>query len=596
MWMGRTQAALDEMLFGQRLKVVVALALACFSLVVIRLFALQILEGGRMQSLSERNRLQLIFLRAPRGRILDCQGVPMLDNGPSFTVFYSPASSSEDVRQRIQNYLSRIPIFDSYAIQRKLSEARRIRQFVRLAENIPRKVALKLIEDSHYLPGVTVSVEARRAYAPGYPGAHMLGALGEVKSPELLDQSGPVFHPGDLVGRTGIEKTDDPVLRGKNGGLEIEVDSAGRQIQLMRRVEPVEGDDVVLSIDSQVQKAAESALAQSSTGRGAVVAMDPRTGRVVALASFPTFDIGEGLSSSLKDKRLPLFNRAIQGTYPLGSCFKIVTALAALEKGIIQPSTRFNCTGSYTLGTRVFHCWKTHGWNDLYGAIAWSCDVYFFQVARRLEPEILENYAREFGLGAKTGVDISGEASGTVPGPDWARKVGRAWYEGDTLNMSIGQGQVLVTPLQAAVLMSAVATRGLVYRPILVWEIRDPRGNVIIQTTPQLVRRITLRDENWTIIEKALEQVVQEGTGREARIPGWRVLGKTGTAQNPHGGDHAWFVCAVGRPGLPPRLVVSALVENGGHGGVAAIPVAKKVMEAALGLEAPNHVEPAPAR
>ena len=584
MWMGGTHEGMDEATFDHRLKIVAALALACFSIIGMRLFALQVLQGERMENLSERNRLQLIFLRAPRGRILDSQGVPLLDNGPSFTVFYSPASSSEAAQEKVRQYLSRIPVFDPASVQRKLGEAHRIRQFVRLAENVPRSVALKLIEDSHDLPGLTVSVEARRAYVPDYAGAHLLGSLGEVTREELLNRSSGPLHPGDLVGRSGAEKTCDPLLRGQNGGLEIEVDSSGRQVQLMHRVEPVNGNDVILNVDSKVQKAAEDALAETSTGRGAVVAMDPRTGAILALASAPTFDIGAGLGRSIKDKRLPLFNRAIQGVYPLGSCFKIITALAALEKGAITPSTRFDCTGSYTLGQRVFNCWKTHGRNDLYGAIAMSCDVYFFQVARRLDPSVLESYAREFGLGKRTGVDLPGEAMGLLPGPDWAEQTHRPWFEGDTLNLSIGQGQLLVTPIQAAVLMSAVATRGLVYKPTLVKEIRGPRGNLITQIQPKLLRKISISDGSWDVLEKALDKVVTEGTGQQAHLPGWRVCGKTGTAQNPQGEDHAWFVCSVGRPDEPAQLVVAAFVENGGHGGVAAVPVAKKVMEAALGL------------
>jgi len=597
MWMGGTHEPLEEIHFGHRLRIVTVLALACFSLIGIRLFALQVLQGEQMESLSERNRLQLIFLRAPRGRILDDRGVPLLDNGPSFTVFYSPASSSEAAQEKVRQYLSRISVFDPDWVQRKLSEAHRIRQFVRLAENVPRTVALKLIEDSHDLPGLTVSVEARRVYAPDYPGAHLLGSLGEVTRPELFSRSGGLFHSGDLVGRAGTEKSYDPLLRGQNGGLEIEVDSSGRQVQLMHRVEPVNGNDLILNVDLKVQQAAEQALAESSTGRGAVVAMDPRTGAILALASAPTFDIGAGLSRSIKDKRLPLFNRAIQGVYPLGSCFKMVTAVAALEKGAIVPSTRFNCTGSYTLGQRVFRCWKTHGWNDFYGAMAMSCDVYFFQVAARMAPAALESYAREFGLGERTGIDIPGEVAGLLPGPEWADQVAhRPWFEGDTFNLSIGQGQLLVTPIQAAVLMAAVATRGSVYKPTLVREVRGPRGNLISENKPQLLRTISVRDSTWQVLQEALEKVVREGTGQQAQIPGWTVYGKTGTAQNPHGDDHAWFLCAAGRPGEPAQLVVSAFVENGGHGGTAAVPVAKSVMKAALGLEGSGDVQPAAAR
>jgi len=597
MWMSGSHDMIEQNHFQWRLKLIIVIVLACYALIGARLFALQVLQGEQMAQISERNRLQLIFLRAPRGRILDTRGFPLLQNGPSFTLFYSPVSSpSKEVQKTVEDYLLKRFPNDSGMIRKKLDEAHRIRQFVRLAEDLPRPTAFGFIEDSKNLPGVSVSVEARRRYATDYPGSHILGYLGEVTKAEL-SRTPAIFRLGDLVGRMGVERIYDRFLRGQNGGLEIEVDSAGRQVRLMRRVEPTPGDDLILTIDSSVQAVAEQALAESPTGRGAVVAMDPRTGAVIALASAPRFGAGNTLRESLTDKELPLFNRAVQGAYPLGSCFKMITAMVALEKGAIRPSTRFNCTGSYTLGKRVFRCWKPtgHGWNDLLGAIAVSCDVYFYQVARLLNPEDLEAAAHQFGLGSPVQIDLPGEVSGVVPGPEWALRNSRSWFEGDTLNMSIGQGQVMVTPIQAAVMMCTVANRGTMVKPYLVSEIRGPRGNVVFRAKSEPVRKVEISENTWNILEAGLRKVVDEGTGSQAKIPGWTVYGKTGTAENPHGDDHAWFLCAVRQGSDPPRLVVAVLVENGGHGGTAAVPIAKRVMEAALGVVPQGHENPAPA-
>lgn len=585
MWLTRGQGSLEERFFSRRLRMIGAVFMFLFSALAVRLFALQIIQGERLATVSERNRLQLIFLRAPRGRILDANGDPLMDNGASFTLFFSPApGSSPEEADRVERALLKYKELSADVVRRRLNEALRIRQFVRIAEDLPRAAAFGLIEDSRGLPGVTVSPESRRAYARGYPASHVIGYLSEATRKELGGASPEVLRMGDFVGRQGIEQAYDRTLRGRNGGMEIEVDSTGRQIRLVRSVEPVPGNDVRLTVDPRVQRAAEEALAASSTGRGAVVVLNPATGAVTALASAPSFDASGGLQGAFRDRRLPLFNRAAQGTYPLGSCFKIVTTGVALRKGLVRPSTHFNCAGTHRLGTRFFGCWKTHGRMDLYGGIAWSCDVYFYQMARLLDPEDLATGAHEFGLGRATGIDLPGEAAGLVPGPGWKTRAGRgAWYKGDTLNLAIGQGQLLVTPLQAAVMMSVVANRGRFYRPFLVREIRDRRGEVLWRNRPREGGRVELDPEHWEIMEEALRRVVTEGTGQGMRIEGWDIIGKTGTAQNPHGEDHAWFVCALRRPGEGrARLCMAVLVENGGHGGAVAVPVARRVAMAAL--------------
>jgi penicillin-binding protein 2 len=393
------------------------------------------------------------------------------------------------------------------------------------------------------------------------------------------------LKPGQFIGRMGIERMYDRMLRGVDGGLQFEMDAHGRHVQVLRRVPSTPGNDVVLTLDLALQAAAERGLDLTNTGRGAVVAVDPRTGAVLALVSHPAFDPSGDLSKFLADPQLPFFNRALQGTYPPGSVFKTVTAMAALRDGWDIHKKIF-CSGVFRLGTKEFGCWKKHGLIDFMDAMTWSCDVYHYNMGLMAGVDAMEELGRALGLGEPTGIDLPSEASGNLPGRAWKKKaLKQPWYDGDTVNMSIGQGYLTVTPLQAAMLMSAVANGGTLWRPQVVDRVLSPEGVELYHAVPRDRRRLELPAEVWDNVRTSLQEVVRRGTGGHASRPDVVIGGKTGTAQNPHGEDHAWFAAYAGKPGEPASLVVVGFVENGGHGSEVALPVVREVLNEAFPLQ-----------
>ncbi|MGA2091660.1 MAG: penicillin-binding protein 2, partial [Endomicrobiales bacterium] len=425
---------------------------------------------------------------------------------------------------------------------------------------------------------------SRRDYQYPEANAHLVGYLNEITADELEDLEDEGYKSGDWIGRSGLEKQYDTVLRGQDGGWQIEVDALGHQTRLVKRIVPQMGNNLHTTIDLRLQQVAFDGLDKSPTGRGAVVALDPRSGAVRALVSSPGFDpnlsFTHGFSQYLKAKNLPLFNRTIQGLYAPGSTFKIITFTGAVNENKIDPLYTFNCTGKFVLGNKTFSCWlKTgHGPMSLVPALINSCNVYFYQLGLRVGAGILEKYARLYHLGEKTGVDLPSEKKGLVPGAEWKlKKMHEGWQQGDTANMAIGQGPLWVTPFQMALMISAVANGGTFYKPYIVSSVSTEHGETTSTTEPSITNKIELSDRTWQMLHGALEGVVKSGTGRGCDMAYFTVAGKTGTAQNPHGNDHAWFVCY--GPTANPTLAIAVIVENGGHGGTAAVPIARRMFE-----------------
>jgi penicillin-binding protein 2 len=451
----------------------------------------------------------------------------------------------------------------------------------------PKQIA-RVEEHRALLPDVQLEVEPRRRYRFGPLAAHLLGYVGEVRDNETLGEGAlAVYAPGDMIGRAGVEALAEEQLRGRHGRKVVEVNAAGHIVGALEEgtVPCVPGVHLYLTISQPLQSELEHLLAGSA---GAGVVVEVATGDVLAAASSPAFDPNEftgGISadrwSALNDDpKHPLYNRIFQGTYPPGSTYKLVTAAAALEHKRITFHTWLKpCVGGYRLGNRVFKCWKLegHGPLDLMGAIVNSCDVYFYQVGQMLTIDELAETARRFGMGARSGIELAGEVAGLVPtSAYYDQKLGKnGWGEGVMLNNAIGQGELLATPLQMARMYAAIGGDGYLYRPNIILA----RENVYGVREVRQVRRSAepiCAPAVHAFLQEAMRQVVSGGTGTLAKVEGVEVAGKTGTAQNPHGGDHAWFVAYA--PADRPEVAVALIVENAGHGGSVAAPIVSKLL------------------
>jgi penicillin-binding protein 2 len=470
---------------------------------------------------------------------------------------------------------------DSAEVRRRVNFANLTGQSALLRRDAPFAVLAGVEETRSELPGIEVQVEPLRHYPYGTLAAHLLGYAGEISGAELDTLAIAGYRSGDLIGRTGVERSYEDFLRGQDGVEYVVVNARGRRVSTLKESgarAPVPGQDLVLTLDLRVQRALEEVMAD--VPRGAAVALDPRDGGILALVSRPAFDPNEfshGLSRA-RWKELsegganPLLDRAIQGVYPPGSTFKIVTMTAALAHGVARAETRLApCPGGMNYGGRWFACWdhRGHGSLDLVEALQHSCDVYFYQLGLKLGLTGLEETAKAMGLGARTGVDLPQEARGLIPSTAYYDRrwgAGR-WRSGLLLNLAIGQGELLLTPLQLALVAAEAASDGRPLRPHVVERVGSAQA---FRPGRPVQPGLPSDPAVWDPVHRAMELVVASGTGGAARVPGVRVAGKTGTAQNPHGQDHALFVCYA--PVDSPRVAVAIVVENAGHGGSIAAP------------------------
>lgn len=594
----------DRDWFNSRLKGMVVLIFIAFSVILVRLFYLQIIHGQTYRELSTNNRIRLQSLPPSRGLIYDSEGKLLVDNRPAFDLLIVPrdAKPLSETLARLSSFTG-IPVDEMEDRIAKKGGATTFRQVV-LKRDIGRDVLASVEVHSFDLPGVAVKVRPKRFYLNPGMAAHLLGYLGEINAQELSSGRYPGVSVGDFIGKFGAEKVMESYLRGSQGGRQVEVDARGRVIRELKRVEADPGNNIILTVNTALQKKSEALLKGDV---GAVVALDPRNGAVLAMASSPAFDQNDfvsGLSyakwNALKnDPGRPMENKATQALYPPASIYKIVTSIAALEERVVDGRTHFYCTGRHAFGDRVYRCWKRvgHGSMDLVNAIAQSCDVYFYEVGERLGVDRLAFYARACGLGRPTGVELAGEAAGLIPTAQWKRRNrGENWLRGETLSLVIGQSYNLVTPLQMAMLIASVGNGGTIYKPYILAKIETAEGELVSLTKPVKKGRLPASEKTLALVQKGLWATVnsRKGTGKIAAIQGVVVAGKSGTAQviSKREGDlkkksirkfrdHAWFVAYA--PVENPTIAVAVIVEHGEGGSTKAAPIARAVIETYLG-------------
>lgn len=566
-----------------------------------RLLQLQILYHDVYGKKSEENSIRPIARDPIRGYILDRNGKIIVDNRPAYTMTITPSEFKSEAASFLSSTLRLDPVFIFDRVKRGI----RYNRFAptKIKRDIDFKTLSVLEEHRDKLPGVDYQTETKRYLPTKAKLAHLVGYTKEI--PERLLSVTSEYQPGDMIGATGIEAKYERELRGKKGFEFITVNAWGQKVQSFNEgkndIPDKEGNDLLLTIDVDLQAFAESLLSEK---QGAVVAIDPTDGGILAMVSKPDFDpalltgfTSQAVWSALNnDPAKPLFNRATLTRYPPGSTFKMVLAAAALNEGIITQDWRVNCSGAFRFGDHVFKDLHVHGSTNVVEAIQRSCNVFFYQLMLKVGFERWTEYGAQFGFGQKTGLDIFEEDPGLLPSKEFFDKVyGKGkWTKGYLISLSIGQGEVGVSPLQMAAYSAMLANRGTFYTPHVVKSVKEKEnGKVFDVSVPG--RKFEMKHQTWELIQEGLRRAVMEpgGTGSSAKVSGISVSGKTGTAQNPHGKDHAWFVGYA--PSENPKIAICALVENAGYGGVEAAPIAGLCIEKYLNRFI-NRDKPAPAQ
>jgi penicillin-binding protein 2 len=579
---------------------VATISLFIFVLIA-RLVYVQVVLADENIRLSKENAMRLRIIIPPRGRIFDRHGRVLARNRPSYSICVLPYKLRN--RKTVISSLCSIAdstgtaVFDSTELE-KLFRKASYRRFdaTRLMEDVSMELVSIIEEHSMELPGIIVETESRREYPLGKAAFHVLGYMSEIPERQFDSLKEKGYFYGDLIGKSGIERRCESIFRGIYGREYIEVNAYGKSlgpIKTIPRIDPIPGNDVKLSIDGTLQVAAEFAF--PDTLKGALVALNPRSGEVLAMYSSPSVDPNIFSMSSLlrsknwsaiaTDSNLPLNNRAIAGTYTPGSTFKLISALTALEEGHLTGSSKMPvpCTGGYRIGSRIAHCWKLsgHGRLTLIGAVQQSCNIYMYQLGLRFGDKVINHYATMMGLGAPTGIDIPGERGGWLSGEEaynkrFARR-GWKWTTGLVLDLAIGQTQV-VTPIQLALMVGGLGNSNTLYTPFLIEEERSNSGMLINRHDLQVKRILSFDSATVAIMHEALGSVIRPGgTGGRAAVPGVPVGGKTGSAENPQGDrTHALFVACA--PIENPAIAIAVVAENAGHGGSVAAPIAGDVL------------------
>lgn len=607
--MGMRDFELQELTIEpKRGKALIIFFAVVFLLLVVKLWSLQIIQGEQLSEVALNQRTRVVPLLAPRGIIYDRNGIPLVSNRLAFTVSILPDVAAQ-VRKSPEEVklLSELLEISEEKILAALSPSRKDRlgyEPFRILEDAGADKALRIYEQGWRLPGVIVEKVPVRHYVYDNFASHMLGHVGMISIDELRNWSELGYGANHKVGKYGLERYYEFELKGQDGAFEIEIDAKQMPVKELSRKNPTRGNDLILTMDYSLQSIVENKLRkkdlqiQKETGErlagASVVVLDPRNGQVLALANYPDFNPNTYNQDFLeigKDKRSPLLNRAIRGTYPAGSAFKPLVMVGALNEGLVNEKTIFYDApypygyGGWDPESKKRCVYGPHGYIDLLRGLQVSCNIPFYVMGRELGIDRLSEYARLFGFGEKTGIDLyPEEASGLIPDRDWKRdsfKKGedKIWYPVETLDVAIGQGAMKVTPLQMAVFFSILANEGDVYQPYLVKEIRDSSGEVVCQFEPQIKRTIKLSPKTISILKEALEKVTIPG-GTAARafadFP-LKVAGKTGSAEVPGKESHAWFVGYL--PADKPELVIAVLVEHGGAGGAVSAPLAREILE-----------------
>jgi penicillin-binding protein 2 len=574
-----------------------------FAVIFFRLWYLQVLSGDSYVAAARQNRVREINVQAPRGEIVDRHGVPLVENRHSLSIKVTPDKlpQSRAERDRVYRRLAKLLGLKPHRLERRTERELKALPYSKptIKQDVNPNVVAYVLERQDQFPGVEPESEFLRLYPHGVIGAHLFGQVGEVSPQELKDPRFNGVSIGDRVGKAGIEQEYDRFLRGRDGAARVEVDALGKLTKTLQRVQPIQGQQVRLSLDLNVQRVAQQALA-GGTGRGAFAVMNIQNGEVVALGSQPSFDpnifskpISQKTLDALKSEALgePLFDRAIQGGYPTGSTFKLITATAALESGLITPSTPLSDPGSLTVGGIKFQNagGVAHGVLSLVPALTVSSDVFFYQLGRDLNEKgmPLQLWAHRLGIGRRTGIDLPGESPGLLPTPKWRdalynhkpKLTDRPWSVGDNINLSVGQGDLQANPLQMAVAYAALANGGRVLRPRLGLRIEDATGRALQQLDAPTARRVKISSETRSAILEGLHDATSAPGGTSTPvfqnfpIP---IAGKTGTAQHNGRPDQSWYVALAPYPN--PRYVVAVTDEAGGFGADTAAPMTRRIL------------------
>ena len=587
----------------KRVELTIIIMVTFIAILVARLWFLQINQSKFYHEKALNNRIRKLQISAPRGNILDRHNRVIISNRPLFNVLWirDDAEDPDLVLKKMSHILGE----DISDILGRIRTEGDHPSYVpiRLKEDVTWEAVTFIENHSLELPGIRIEAVPSRQYNYGNMASHIIGYLAQISIKELKKQKSAEYSGGDQIGKMGLEKIFEKELRGEKGERIFEVNVHGLEQQQLKRVEPLPGHDIQLTIDVDMQQKAEEAMKGRS---GAVIAIDIKTGELLTLSSSPQLNLQHfigGISQKNWDKMLndplnPLLDKTIQGQYPPGSTYKIVTALAGLMEGAITPSTNIPCYGFFKLHGRKYGCWKKWGHGkhvNLHKALAESCDVYFYHIGQDVGVDKLAIYAKSLGLGTKTGIILENEKSGLVPTKEWKHRVkNEGWQQGETISVSIGQGFNLATPLQICLMTATLANNGTLYKPQLIKTIRDQDGTTIKTFLPEETGTALGTPKEFALIRDGLYGAVndQHGTGKIVRLKNIKIAGKTGTAQVVHLAkfkdvdfkdipmkyrDHAWFTCYA--PADKPEIAVTVMVEHGGHGGSVAGPVAKAVLE-----------------
>ena len=581
--------------FSGRLQFLSVVIVLIIAVLIGRAGYLQVYDGELYARLAEGNRIRIIPAEAARGTFYDRNGELLVTNRPGFAVSLLPLTEpvSPEVIARVSK-LIHVPIAE---IQQKIDTHVGFDP-IRIKTDVLPDIVTLIEEQKDDYPGVVIEVLPIRDYIYGEYAAHVFGYVSEINEEELERRKNEGYKSGYIIGKFGLERIYDKEVRGINGGDQVEVDVSGRPVQLLGRQSPVPGNDLVLTIDKHLQEAAEQAidaqLAIVHANAAAAVVMNPQTGEVLAMVSRPAFNpnlFAGGISTQNwnvlnNNPYHPMDNKAITGEYPPGSTFKIVTGTAALAEHKVTPQEKIFDAGHHWIIPKTNAGGEALGWINFQDAMAHSDNVYFYEMGNRLGVDALERYARMFGLGTRTGIDLPYEAEGLVPNRKYKEEnyEDGEWYLSETFDAAIGQGFNLVTPLQAAMVMGEIAANGKRYQPHLVQRIVDVNGNTVREFQPKLLSELDVSPSVIRNVQEGLHSVTKIGTaaGVFAGFP-IDIAGKTGTAENSQGRDHGWFV-AYG-PYVNPNIVVAVIVEQGGFGSLSAVPIGRRIMEAAFRLD-----------
>jgi penicillin-binding protein 2 len=584
-----------------RVAVIGGVALVMFALIFFRLWYLQVLSGDKYLAAASENRVREIKVQAPRGEIVDRHGQPLVENRHSFSIKLTPDKLPGQLGEREEVYrrLAKLLNLNPRRLEKRVEGELKTLPFAKptVKQDVDQRILAYVLERTSQFPGVEPESEFLREYPHGPVGAHLFGQVGEVTEKQLKDQRYNGVELGDRVGQAGIEAEYDRFLRGRNGAARVEVDALGNLTNTLRRHEPLQGSQLRLSVDLDVQRVAQQTLA-GGTGKGAFAVMDVDSGEVLALGSQPSFDpniftkpISQKRVDALKSDALgqPLLDRAIQAGYPTGSTFKLVTATAALESGHITPDSLLNDPGVLKIGTQEFKNagGVAHGTLALRQALTVSSDVFFYQLGRDMDEKgmPLQEWGRRLGIGRKTGIDLPAEEPGRLPTPHWRDSwykqglADRPWTVGDNINLAVGQGDLLSNPLQMAVAYAAIANGGRVLRPRLGLRIEDASGRALQQLDAPTARRLKISEANRDAILEGLHGAANEPGGTSTPVfAGFPIpiAGKTGTAEHIGRPDQSWYVALAPYPN--PQYVVAVTDEAGGFGADTAAPMARRIL------------------